>query len=154
MNGITGTTLSVWTDTYSCPLVPLQGNHHQQPSAITLPAKHPATVILVLSRELILFVMRCLMCCWVGSRDSVTLNLIAGNLLWLSTPHYLLMGYFMLTTACHHIAHLEGNRLQRWIQIYRTMHIYSQLTLNWQLELLGFRMPTWCEYYIVAVTIA
>lgn len=91
MNSITGTTLSVWTDTHSCPLGPLQGKHHQHPNAITLPAKHSATVILGLSGELILFVMRCLVCCWVGSRDTVTECPIAGHL-WFSMSCFLLTG--------------------------------------------------------------
>lgn len=39
MNSITGTALSVWTDTHSCLSVPLQEKHHQHPNAITLPAK-------------------------------------------------------------------------------------------------------------------
>lgn len=60
MNHVTGATLSVWTDTHSCSLVPPQGKHHQLPNAITLPAKHSGSAVLVLSRELILFVMRCL----------------------------------------------------------------------------------------------
>lgn len=101
VNSITGTTLSVWTDTHSCPLVLLQGKHHWHPKAITVPEKHTATVILVQSGELILFVMRCLVCWQIGSRDSVTEYPIAGHL-WLSMSHYPLTGHFMLTTACHH----------------------------------------------------
>lgn len=70
-------------------LVPLQGKHHQLPNAITLPAKRPGTVILVLSRELILFVM---MCRWEGSRNSVTKYPIDGHL-WLSESWYPLAGH-------------------------------------------------------------
>lgn len=132
---------------------PYKKNTTSTPMPLRFLPKHPATVILVLTRELILFVMRCLMCCCVGSRDSVTEYPIGGHL-WLSMPHYLLTGHFMLTTVRHYMAHLmRGNGFQRWIQRYRTMHTYSQLSAQWQLELLGFWMLAWFECCITAADI-
>lgn len=53
-----------------------------------------------------------------------------------------------------HSSSPEGNRLQR--RLYRTMYMYSHFSnvLTWQLQLLGFWMLAWCEYHIIAVTIA
>lgn len=131
------------------------GKHHQKPNAITLPAKHPATVILVLSRELILFVMSCLRCCWVGSRDSVTEYPI-GRQLWLSMPHYLLTGHFMLTTACHYKAHLRrvtGCR-DEYKDIEPCIHIHKSLFLtdSWNCLVFGClhglnSLSCYCSYY-------
>lgn len=80
VNSITGATLSVWTDTNCGLFDALRGKHPQHPGAITVPAKHSATVILVLAGELILFVMRCLVC-RVGSG----LDTAGQNILWLDT---------------------------------------------------------------------